>query len=39
LFETVRMASKNTRSTTLYIDPDIYPDDTLKAFNEYIQLY
>jgi hypothetical protein len=33
------MASENTRSTALYFDPDIYPDDTLKAFNKYIQLY
>ena len=33
------MASENTRSTALYFVPDIYPDDTLKAFNEYIQLY
>ena len=23
----------------MYFDPDIYPDDTLKAFNEYIQMY
>ena len=33
------MASENARSTALYFDPDIYPDDTLKAFNKYIQLY
>jgi hypothetical protein len=33
------MASENTHSTALYFDPDIYPDNTLKAINKYIQLY
>ena len=31
--------TENTCSTAMYYDPDIYPDDTLKAFNEYIQMY
>ena len=25
--------------TTLHFDPDQYPDDTLKAFNEFIQYH
>lgn len=33
------MATDNGRSTTLYFDPDSHPDDTLKAFNEFIQSY
>jgi hypothetical protein len=33
------MASENRRSTALYFDPNSYSDDTLKAFNEYIQQY
>lgn len=27
----------DSRAPTLYFDPDLHPDDTLKAFNEFIQ--
>ena len=39
MFLVVNIAAENMRSTILYFDADIYPDYTLEAFNQFIQLY